>query len=83
MYPTNLRATGMGIATAIGRIGGMVCPLIAVGMSSNCHQTLSVILFEVTILLSGLYVVLLPFETRGRLLQDNIDSPLKHKLLPY
>ncbi|KAL7600953.1 hypothetical protein Lser_V15G23563 [Lactuca serriola] len=68
----------MGIATAIGRIGGMVCPLIAVGMSSNCHQTLSVILFEVTILLSGLYVVLLPFETKGRELVDVIDLPVQN-----
>lgn len=81
VYPTNLRATGVGIATAIGRIGGMVCPLIAVGMGSSCHQTLPVILFEVTILLSGLCVVLLPFETKGRELADIIDSPLQHAQL--
>ncbi|KAI3790561.1 hypothetical protein L2E82_03682 [Cichorium intybus] len=73
VYPTNLRATGVGIATAIGRIGGMVCPIIAVGMGSSCHQTLPVILFEVTILLSGLCVVLLPFETKGRELVDVLD----------
>ncbi|CAI9285444.1 unnamed protein product [Lactuca saligna] len=78
VYPTSLRATGVGIATAIGRIGGMVCPLIAVGMSSNCHQTLPVILFEVTILLSGLCVVLLPFETKGRELVDVIDLPVQN-----
>ncbi|KAD1397639.1 hypothetical protein E3N88_05790 [Mikania micrantha] len=73
VYPTKLRATGVGIATAIGRIGGMVCPLIAVGMGSGCHQTLPVILFEVTILLSGLSVVCLPFETKGKELTDTID----------
>lgn len=80
VYPTNLRTRGVGIATAIGRIGGMVCPLIAVGMGSGCHQTLPVILFEVTILLSGLSVVLLPFETKGRELADNIDLPVQHVL---
>ena len=58
----------------------MVCPLIAVGMGSACHQTLPVILFEVTILLSGLCVVLLPFETKGRELVDVIDSPV-HSVL--
>nr|XP_043624275.1 organic cation/carnitine transporter 7-like [Erigeron canadensis]XP_043624276.1 organic cation/carnitine transporter 7-like [Erigeron canadensis]XP_043624277.1 organic cation/carnitine transporter 7-like [Erigeron canadensis]XP_043624278.1 organic cation/carnitine transporter 7-like [Erigeron canadensis] len=73
VYPTSLRATGVGIATAVGKIGGMVCPLIAVGMGSGCHQTLPVILFEATILLSGLAVMLLPFETKGKELTDNIE----------
>ncbi|KAI3803179.1 hypothetical protein L1987_31328 [Smallanthus sonchifolius] len=77
VYPTNLRTTGVGIATAIGRIGGMVCPLIAVGMDSGCHQTLPVILFEVTILLSGLSVVILPFETKGKELSDTVDLPVQ------
>ncbi|KAK9078923.1 hypothetical protein SSX86_002982 [Deinandra increscens subsp. villosa] len=77
VYPTNLRATGVGIATAIGRIGGMVCPLIAVGMGSGCHQTVPVILFEVTILLAGLSVVFLPFETKGKDLTDTVDLPVQ------
>ncbi|GJU68171.1 organic cation/carnitine transporter 7-like protein [Tanacetum coccineum] len=48
VYPTNLRATGVGIATAISRIvGGMV-----------------------TILLSDVTVMLLPFETNGKELAD-------------
>nr|GEV43100.1 organic cation/carnitine transporter 7-like [Tanacetum cinerariifolium]GEV47658.1 organic cation/carnitine transporter 7-like [Tanacetum cinerariifolium] len=78
VYPTNLRATGVGITTAIGRIGGMVCPLVAVGMGSNCHQTLPVVLFEVIILLSGLTVTLLPFETSGKELSDTLDLPVQH-----
>ncbi|KAI7744571.1 hypothetical protein M8C21_015984 [Ambrosia artemisiifolia] len=73
VYPTNIRATGVGIATAIGKIGGMVCPLIAVGMSSGCHQTVPVILFEVTILVACLSVVFLPFETKGKELTDTTD----------
>lgn len=73
MYPTNVRATGVGITTAIGRIGGMVCPLVAVGLVSGCHQTAAVIVFEVMILLSGLCVLLFPFETKGRELTDTID----------
>ncbi|PWA41407.1 General substrate transporter [Artemisia annua] len=78
VYPTNVRATGVGITTAVGKIGGMVCPLIAVGMGSGCHQTLPVILFEVTILLSGLSILLLPFETKGKELTDNIDLHVQH-----
>ncbi|PWA54795.1 General substrate transporter [Artemisia annua] len=81
VYPTNVRATGVGITTAVGKIGGMVCPLIAVGMGSGCHQTLPVILFEVTILLSGLSILLLPFETKGKELTDNIDLHVQHVLV--
>ncbi|KAI3701746.1 hypothetical protein L6452_27056 [Arctium lappa] len=73
VYPTNIRATGVGIATAIGRTGGMVCPLVAVGLVNSCNQTLAVMLFEAMILLSGLSVVLLPFETKGRELIDDIN----------
>nr|GEV43097.1 reverse transcriptase domain-containing protein [Tanacetum cinerariifolium]GEV47656.1 reverse transcriptase domain-containing protein [Tanacetum cinerariifolium] len=78
VYPTNLRATGVGITTAISRIGGMVCPLIAVGMGSKCHQTLPVVLFEVIILLSGLTIMLLPFKTSGKELSDTLDQPVQH-----
>ncbi|KAI7744573.1 hypothetical protein M8C21_015986 [Ambrosia artemisiifolia] len=77
VYPTNLRTTGVGIATAIGRVGGMVCPLIAVGMGSGCHQTVPVILFEITILVSALSVVILPVETKGKELPDTLDLPVQ------
>jgi len=77
VYPTNLRTTGVGIATAMGRTGGMVCPLIAVGMGSGCHQTVPVILFEATILLSALGVVILPVETKGKELPDSVDLPVQ------
>ncbi|KAJ0880908.1 putative MFS transporter superfamily [Helianthus annuus] len=83
VYPTNLRTTGVGIATAIGRTGGMVYPLIVVGMKAGCHQTVPVILFEVTILLCGLSVVILPFETKGKELTDTIDLPVQAGYLVF
>ncbi|KAM7480720.1 hypothetical protein LguiB_005303 [Lonicera macranthoides] len=73
VYPTSVRATGVGIATAVGRIGGMVCPLVAVGLVSGCHQTAAVVVFEVVIFLSGLSVLFFPFETKGRELTDSLD----------
>lgn len=72
VYPTSIRSTGVGIATAIGRIGGMICPLVAVALVSNCHQTAAVILFEVSIVVVGVCVVLFPFETKGRELVDSV-----------
>ncbi|XP_059637141.1 organic cation/carnitine transporter 7-like [Cornus florida] len=73
-YPTSVRATGVGTATAIGRIGGMICPLVAVGLVSGCHQTAAVTLFEVVIVLSGLSVLFFPLETKGRELIDTVSN---------
>lgn len=73
MYPTNIRSTGVGITTAIGRIGGMVCPLVAVGLVGDCSQTLAILVFEFMIVVSGLCVILFPFETKGQELADDVN----------
>ncbi|CAI9098981.1 OLC1v1035723C1 [Oldenlandia corymbosa var. corymbosa] len=72
VYPTTVRATGVGIATSIGRIGGMICPLVAVGLVRGCHQTTAVLLFEAVILLIGFCIPLLPIETSGKGLSDTL-----------
>lgn len=74
IYPTSVRTTGVGVASSVGRIGGMVCPLVAVGLIHGCHQTLAILLFEVVIFLSGICVVFFPFETKGRELSDSVSS---------
>lgn len=71
VYPTSVRARGFGIASAVGRLGGMVCPLVAVGLVKGCHQTLAAILFGVVILLSGICVMFFPFEMKGKALADH------------
>ncbi|XP_016562339.2 organic cation/carnitine transporter 7 isoform X4 [Capsicum annuum] len=70
IYPTSVRTTGVGIASSVGRIGGMICPLVAVGLMHACHRFLAIILFESILLLSGVCVFLFPFETKGRQLSD-------------
>ncbi|KAK3206630.1 hypothetical protein Dsin_020676 [Dipteronia sinensis] len=74
IYPTSVRTTGVGVASSMGRIGGMVCPLVAVALVQGCHQTTAIILFVVIIFLSGISVVLFPFETKGRDLSDSVSS---------
>ncbi|XP_062157336.1 organic cation/carnitine transporter 7-like [Alnus glutinosa] len=74
MYPTSVRTTGVGVASSMGRIGGMICPLVAVGLVQGCHETASIVLFEIVIFLSGICVVLFPFETKGRELSDSVSS---------
>ncbi|KAI5659083.1 hypothetical protein M9H77_27876 [Catharanthus roseus] len=74
VYPTSVRASGVGIATSIGRIGGMICPLVAVGLVRGCHQTAAILLFEAMIILVGSCIFFLPFETSGKGLRDTLPS---------
>ncbi|KAJ9128747.1 hypothetical protein P3X46_034519 [Hevea brasiliensis] len=82
LYPTSVRSTGAGVASAIGRIGGMVCPLVAVALTSSCHLKEAIILFEVVIAVTVTCILLFPFETSGRELGDSIAvSDSKQALL--
>lgn len=74
IYPTSVRTTGVGVASSMGRIGGMISPLVAVGLVKGCHQTLAVLLFVGVALASGIAVLLFPFETKGLQLADTIGS---------
>lgn len=70
IYPTSVRTTGIGIASSVGRIGGILCPLVAVALVHSCEQTTAILLFELVIFLSGLAVSFFPFETKGCRLSD-------------
>ncbi|KAJ6433231.1 hypothetical protein OIU84_017022 [Salix udensis] len=74
VYPTAVRATGAGVASAVGRIGGMLCPLVAVGLVTGCHLKEAIILFEAVIVISAACVLFFPFETSGRELRDSLAS---------
>ncbi|KAM7262231.1 hypothetical protein ACFE04_021308 [Oxalis oulophora] len=76
IYPTSVRSTGVGVASSMGRIGGMICPMVAVGLVHGCHQTIAILMFEFVILASGICVLFFPFETKGRELSDSVyESP--------
>ncbi|XAR74063.1 hypothetical protein NMG60_11008230 [Bertholletia excelsa] len=74
IYPTSVRTTGVGVASSVGRVGGMVCPLVAVGLIHGCHQTAALILFEIVICLAGVCVLFFPFETNGCELSDSLSG---------
>lgn len=59
----------------MGRIGGMLCPLVAVSLVQGCHQAAAIVLFVgVIFFLSGICVTFFPFETKGRELTDSVSS---------
>lgn len=74
IYPTSVRTTGVGVASSMGRIGGMTCPLVAVSLVHNCHQTAAILLFETIIFVAGICVMLFPIETSGRELNDEVSD---------
>lgn len=74
VYPTSTRTTGVGVASAVGRVGGIVCPLVAVGLVHGCHQTAAVLLFELVILLAAAAICFFPFETSRRYLLDSVHN---------
>ncbi|KAF2309178.1 hypothetical protein GH714_001057 [Hevea brasiliensis] len=74
IYPTSVRTTGVGAASSMGRIGGMLCPLVAVSLVQGCHQAAAVLLFVGVVFLSGICVSFFPLETKGRELTDSVSS---------
>lgn len=74
IYPTSVRTTGLGVASSVARIGGMICPLVAVGLVQGCHQTATIVLFEIVIFLSGICALFFPLETKGLELSDSISN---------
>lgn len=65
LYPTGLRATGMGMAGAMARIGGLLAPS-AVGLMIGTAFELTIGLFAVLLLLAAVAVGLIEIETKGK-----------------
>ncbi|KAG9131016.1 hypothetical protein Leryth_006721 [Lithospermum erythrorhizon] len=74
IYPTSVRSTGVGIATSVGRVGGIICPYIAVGLVRSCHQTTAIIAFQIVFALLALSVPFLPLESKGKELSDVVQE---------
>ncbi|KAL5769090.1 hypothetical protein ACOSQ2_015873 [Xanthoceras sorbifolium] len=74
IYPTSARSSGVGLAIAMGKIGGMVSPIVAVGLVNGCLQTVAIIIFEVVIVIAVICVMFIPFETKGRPLIDTVNG---------
>lgn len=65
LYPTNLRGTGMGTASAVARLGGILAPsLLAIAFSRGLGFAIGV--FAVLLLLAAVALLLVRDETRDR-----------------
>ncbi|MCM3136118.1 MFS transporter [Paenibacillus polysaccharolyticus] len=71
LYPTSVRSTGVGLATSVGRIGGVLAPFM-VGMLVQKAVPISLIftIFFVTILVGAAAVLFWGRETKGQELAE-------------
>ena len=67
VYPTPARTLGFGIASALGRVGGALAPLLA-GRLLQVQLSLTLHVSALIVVLSGIGMALLPIETKGRTL---------------
>ncbi|KAG9297703.1 hypothetical protein G9A89_011218 [Geosiphon pyriformis] len=65
VFESKLRGTACGISSAVGRISGIIAPVVTGGLLSI---SISVPLYVSAILfgISGVFMLMLPIETRGR-----------------
>lgn len=71
LYPTSIRATGAGIAAAVGRTGGIIGPFLTpVLVRDYLGQTGVYAMFMVILVATALFVLVLAEETKGRSLEE-------------
>jgi putative MFS transporter len=70
LYPTAVRATGAGVAAAVGRIGGIIGPFLTPVLVPTLGQSGVFALFMVLLVVTALNVWLLAEETKGRSLEE-------------
>ena len=64
LYPTGLRATGMGVAGAMARVGGLLAPS-AIALIIGASFELAIGVFAVLLLLAAIAVSRIDIETKG------------------
>ena len=64
-FPTVLRSTGFGVVSAFSRVGGICTPWISIAFAAMKFE-LAIAVYLVVLLLGSLCAMALPFETRGR-----------------
>lgn len=69
-FPTTMRAVAMGAGGSFCRLGGLIAPYVS-QVLFVANPVAAVCVLGAVILLSGLAAMLLPLETRGRVLEES------------
>jgi hypothetical protein len=73
VYPTSFRASGCGACTFLGRLGGVLGPLVFALFLEESFRSAMVFL-SVTLLVPATGALFLPFETMGKRMVDSLDD---------
>jgi len=69
IYPTMIRTTGLGVASAVGRVGGVIAPIVIGFSYSTVHFAGVFVMLLVLLLLGAGVVALFGHRTTGRSLE--------------
>jgi len=70
LYPTAVRATGAGVAAAVGRTGGIIGPFLTPVLVPTLGQSGVFAMFMILLVVTAASVWLLAEETKGRSLEE-------------
>jgi putative MFS transporter len=70
LYPTSVRATGSGVAAAVGRIGGIIGPYLTPVLVTAIAVNGTFAVFMALLVVTAAVVAFLGEETRGRSLEE-------------
>jgi len=73
LYPTEIRATGMGWASGLTRIAGAIAPSLG-GVLLSSSLVAALTLYAVSFVLGGVTILLLGRETKGRPLLETVGG---------
>jgi MFS family permease len=73
VYPTSLRAVGVGSCSAMARLGAMVTPYVAQVLLKSSISFATTI-YTVAAILAAVACLILPFETTGKELTENVQQ---------
>jgi len=70
LFPTSLRASGAGLAAAVGRVGGILAPYLTGALLATLGFSGVLALHGLWLILAGVAAALVGLETRGRVLEE-------------
>ena len=73
VYPTEIRTTGMGAASSMARISGVIAPYLG-GILIPISLVAALSVYSIAFLVGALAIAVLAYETRGRGLADTIAA---------
>lgn len=76
LFPTEVRAFGLGISNALSRCGGLLAPVLAVQLVDAGLEKVAEAIFSCFCIVAAVATFMIPTETMGRQLQDTVEVEL-------